>query len=230
MWAMSKRVILFSIVNILVFITLSISFSFAAYYFGFDPSGIQGLLGFYVLIGMGGSIISLMMSKWTAKKFMGVKVIDPKTTNQEERWLIDRVYEYSRKAKLPVMPEVGFYNSPEVNAFATGPSKKNSLVAVSAGLMQNMNKDEVEGVLAHEVAHIANGDMVTMALVQGVVNAFVMFFARVAAFALQNAMRSDDDESPASGGIAYYITTFIFEIFFGLLSSFIYFLTIRSPF
>jgi heat shock protein HtpX len=117
------------------------------------------------------------------------------------------------------MPEVGIYQSGEINAFATGPSKSSSLVAVSTGLLDRMNDEEVEGVLAHEVAHIANGDMVTMALVQGVVNAFVMFFARIAAFALQNAMKSDDDESPVGGGLAHMFTVMAFEIVFGILGS-----------
>ena len=117
------------------------------------------------------------------------------------------------------MPEVGIYNSPEVNAFATGPSKRNSLVAVSTGLLNGMSQDEVEGVLAHEVSHIANGDMVTMTLIQGVVNAFVMFFARIAAFAVSNFMRGDDEEGEGLGWFAHMAVIFVFEIIFGLLGS-----------
>jgi heat shock protein HtpX len=129
------------------------------------------------------------------------------------------------------MPEVGVYQSPEVNAFATGPSKNNALVAVSSGLIQQMNADELEGVLAHEIAHVANGDMVTMALVQGVVNAFVMFFARIAAFALQNVMSGDrDDDRPVNTGWAYHISVMVFEMAFSLLGMFVvaYFSRIRE--
>jgi heat shock protein HtpX len=129
------------------------------------------------------------------------------------------------------MPEVGVYQSPEVNAFATGPSRNNSLVAVSSGLLQQMTVDEVEGVLAHEIAHVANGDMVTMALVQGVVNAFVMFFARIAAFALQNVLSGDrDDDRPAASGMAYHISVMVFEIAFSFLGMFVvaYFSRIRE--
>ena len=124
---------------------------------------------------------------------MGVRIIDPNSSDSASRELVQVVHHLARGAGLPKMPEVGVYNSPEVNAFATGPSKSNSLVAVSAGLLNHMDRRELEGVLGHEIAHIANGDMVTMTLLQGVVNAFVMFLSRVLAFALTQAMRGRDD-------------------------------------
>ena len=147
---------------------------------------------FCLVWGMVGSFISLQMSKWMAKRSMGVQVVE---ANGQFSNLVNTVHRLARMANLPKMPEVGVYESAEVNAFATGPSKSNSLVAVSTGLLRSMSEDEIEGVLAHEVAHIANGDMVTMTLAQGVINAFVMFFARVVAFAIDNALRSDNDRS-----------------------------------
>lgn len=160
------------------------------------PYGIdyKALAGFCLIWGMVGSFISLAMSKWMAKKMMGVVLVDQEPHYQQ---LVHKVHEFSRKAGIRKMPEVGVYDSDEVNAFATGPSKNNSLVAVSSGLLRSMGQDEIEGVLAHEVTHIANGDMVTMTLIQGVVNAFVMFFAKVVSFAITNAMRGDDDEGPS---------------------------------
>jgi heat shock protein HtpX len=144
---------------------------------------------------------------------------------------VRKVHVMAKQAGIEKMPEVGVYHSPEVNAFATGPSKNNALVAVSTGLLQQMNTDEVEGVLAHEVAHVANGDMVTMALIQGVVNAFVMFFARIAAFALQNVMSGDrDDDRPVNTGWAYHISVMVFEIIFSFLGMFVvaYFSRLRE--
>lgn len=178
----------------------------------------ESLLAFCLIWGMVGSFISLAMSKFMAKRFMGVKVVE--ATGQYHE-LVNTVHRLAKAAGLPKMPEVGVYDSPEVNAFATGPSKSNSLVAVSTGLLNQMSKDEVEGVLGHEVAHIANGDMVTMTLIQGVINAFVMFLARIAAFALQNAMKSDNDDRPVGGGWSYMLTTFAFEIFFGFIGMFV---------
>ncbi len=148
------------------------------------------LLLFCGFWGMGGAFISLFISKWMAKTMMKVKIIDPRTSNSHLRDLVDMVHDMAKKAKLPKMPEVGVYEANEVNAFATGPSKSNSLVAVSSGLLNRMNREEIKGVLGHEVAHIANGDMVTMTLIQGVVNAFVMFFARIVA----NIIGSQVDE------------------------------------
>ncbi|MCB0386575.1 MAG: protease HtpX, partial [Bdellovibrionales bacterium] len=181
MFAIAKRVFFFTIVNILVIATLSITASLASHFFGFDLSGYTGLLIFCAIFGMGGAFISLAMSKMMAKWMFGLRIIDPRTTDPVGRQIVEVIHDLARKARLSKMPEVGVYESEEVNAFATGPSKNNSLVAVSTGLLRRMNKDQVEGVLGHEVAHIANGDMVTMTLIQGVINALVMFAARIIA-------------------------------------------------
>lgn len=180
----AKRVFLFVAVNILIITTMSVVFSVLGLQPYLDAKGInyQSLLIFCVLWGFGGAFISLALSRLMAKWMMGVKVIDPQNASPEMKNLVTRVHGFARKAGLGTMPEVGYYEGEELNAFATGPTKNRSLVAVSTGLLRNMNQSEVDGVLAHEVAHIANGDMVTMTLVQGVVNAFVMFLARVAGF------------------------------------------------
>lgn len=216
---MFKRFGLFLITNLLMVIGISIILSLLGVNGYLTQQGIDfnSLLIFCLVWGFAGSFISLMLSKFMAKTMMGVKIVDG---SSQYTPLVNKIHALARQAGLPKMPEVGVYESPDINAFATGPSKSNSLVAVSTGLLQKMNDDEVEGVLAHEVAHIANGDMVTMALVQGVMNAFVMFFARIAAFALQQAMRKDDDESPV-GGLSYYLTTVVFEMVFGFLSMFV---------
>ena len=180
----AKRVFLFVSVNILIIATLSIAMSLLGVQPYLEAKGInyQSLLIFCVLWGFGGAFISLALSKVMAKWMMGVKIIDPNTTDYEFRSLVQKVYGFARKAGIEKMPEVGYYEADDLNAFATGPTKNRSLVAVSTGLLRNMNENELDGVLAHEVAHIANGDMVTMTLVQGVVNAFVMFLARVIGF------------------------------------------------
>jgi heat shock protein HtpX len=141
---------------------------------------------------MAGSLISLALSRVMAKRMMGVRVIDPNTRDPQEREIVEMVHNLARAARLPAMPEVGYYDSPEVNAFATGPTKSRALVAVSSGLWQRMSRDEVEGVLGHEITHVSNGDMVTMTLLQGVVNAFVLFFARVIAFAVSQNVRDEN--------------------------------------
>ena len=161
---------------------------------------------------MGGAFISLQMSRFIAKQAMGVQLVDGRTGQPDADWLYATVRQLTDRAGLP-MPEVGIYESPEVNAFATGPSKSRSLVAVSTGLLRTMQRDEVEGVLAHEVAHIGNGDMVTMTLIQGVVNAFVMFFARVIASLLRNAV----DERMS--GAVFFMTVIVLQIVLGLLGS-----------
>ncbi|MCT4641617.1 MAG: protease HtpX [Bacteriovoracaceae bacterium] len=219
---MFKRVGLFLIMNITIMISVSLLMSIfnVQPYLSANGLNYQSLLLFCLIWGSVGSFISLQLSRWQAKKFMGVQLVqsdDPRFGS-----LVNTVYRLSKSAGLNTMPEVGIYNSPEVNAFATGPSKSRSLVAVSSGLLNSMNDDEVEGVLAHEVSHIANGDMVTMALIQGVVNAFVMFFARIAAFAIQNALRSNDEDNSSSvGGWSYYLTTMLFEVLFGFIGMFI---------
>lgn len=165
---------------------------------------------------MGGAFISLALSKVLAKTMMGVKVIDPNTADPTLRALV-RAVDKLRRPPASV-PEVGIYESPEVNAFATGPTKRSSIVAVSTGLLQRMDQPEVEGVLSHEIAHIANGDMVTMTLIQGVVNAFVMFLARVIAFAAAQFFARDRDEGEGFSYI-YFLVQFVFEIVFMLLGS-----------
>ena len=155
--------------------------------------GIQGNLPFYLifysLIGFGGAFFSLAISKWSAKKWMGVQIIDPGRCGGEERELVEMVHEMARAARLTQMPEVGIYESQDMNAFATGPSKRNSLVAVSSGLLARTNKEELRGVLGHEVAHIANGDMVTMTLLMGVINTMVLLAARLVAQLITSRMR-----------------------------------------
>lgn len=219
---MLKRIFLFGLVNVAVIVTVSVILSVLGVEPYLTANGInyQSLLVFCAIWGMVGSFISLAISKWMAKKMMGVQII-PENASGHYGDLVRTVHKLAKAAGLPKMPEVGVYQGAEVNAFATGPSKSNSLVAVSTGLLESMNRDEVEGVLGHEVAHIANGDMVTMTLIQGVINAFVMFFARIAAFAVQNALRSDDEEGQGVGGLAYMFTTIIFEIIFGIIGSMI---------
>ena len=181
MFAMCKRVFLFLIVNILIITTLSISWSLVSFYFGLDSSGYVGLMVLCLIFGMGGAFISLLLSKKIAKWMMRVQIIDPHTSDPQMRQLIEMVHRSATAARLSKMPEVGVYQGEEVNAFATGPSKRNSLVAVSTGLLHRLDKDEVEAIIGHEVAHIANGDMVTMTLIQGIINALVMFVAHIIA-------------------------------------------------
>jgi heat shock protein HtpX len=223
--AIAKRVILFLAVNMAMVFTISIVLRLLGVQPYLTQYGLNyvSLAVFCLVWGMGGAFFSLAISRMTAKWMMGVKVIDPNAAGEYGE-LVRTVHDLARAARLPAMPEVGVYDSPEVNAFATGPTKSRSLVAVSTGLLRGMNRNEVNGVLAHEIAHIANGDMVTMTLIQGIVNAFVMFLARIAAFALSAALasRSDDrEESPASSGIANFIATIVFEIIFGLIGAMI---------
>jgi len=227
---MVKRIFLFVLTNILVMVTVSFFLRILGIGHYVTAAGLDysALMIFCLIWGFVGSGISLLMSKFMAKRMMGVEIVDERGQYAD---LVRKVHALARAAGLTKMPEVGVYQSNEVNAFATGPSKNNSLVAVSSGLLQQMTTDEVEGVLAHEIAHVANGDMVTMALVQGVVNAFVMFFARIAAYALQNVMSGDqDDERPATSGFAYHITVMVFEIAFSFLGMFVvaYFSRIRE--
>lgn len=180
----AKRVFLFVATNILIIATLSIVMSVFGIQPYLDAKGInyQSLMIFCVLWGFGGAFISLALSRIMAKWMMGVKLIEPDTREPELRNLVLKVHGFARKSGIKTMPQVGYYEADDLNAFATGPTKNRSLVAVSTGLLRNMNEKELDGVLAHEVAHIANGDMVTMTLVQGVVNAFVMFLARIIGF------------------------------------------------
>jgi heat shock protein HtpX len=212
---MAKRVFLFLLVNLLVILTITIVCWIFHVPRLIGSTRYGGLLVFCAVAGMGGSLISLALSRWMAKFMMGVRVIDPNTTDPEARGLVDMVYGLARTAGLPVMPEVGVYNSPEVNAFATGPSRSRALVAVSAGLLNHMKTSDVEGVLGHETAHIANGDMVTMALIQGVVNAIAMFLAWALALALSQGSSRDDNR----GGNFFmqWMLVDVFQVIFGML-------------
>jgi len=192
-WQVTKRVFLFLLVNILVMLTLGI---IAGLLFS-GPlrriGGYQHLFLFCFVWGMGGAFISLALSRFMAKMMMGVRVVDPNTSDPDLQRLLQTVQHLARAAGLPVMPEVGIYDSPEINAFATGPSRSRALVAVSSGLLGRMRQYDVEGVLGHEIAHVANGDMVTMTLIQGVVNAFAYFLGWVLAIALSRGSDRDDE-------------------------------------
>jgi heat shock protein HtpX len=207
-----KRIFLFMATNIAIMVTLMIVLSLLGFTGYLTATGIDyaALMVFSLVWGFGGAAISLLMSRWMAKTAMGVQLVNGGTGHAELDWLHQTVQRLTMKAGLP-MPEVGIYDSPEVNAFATGPSKRSSLVAVSSGLMRSMRRDEIEGVLAHEVSHIQNGDMVTMTLVQGVVNAFSIFFSRVIA----NIVRQLVDERIS--GVVFFVTTIVFDIVFSML-------------
>ena len=212
---MGKRIFLFLATNIAIVLTLSVIASILGIgnYLGRQGIDIGGLAVFCLFWGMGGAFISLQISRWIAKRATGVKLVDGRTGNSQADWLHQTIERLTRQANLP-MPEVGIYPSDEVNAFATGPSKSRSLVAVSSGLLRSMRPEEVEGVLAHEVTHIANGDMVTMTLLQGVINAFVMFLARIIAYAIT---RSSDSRS--RGGGMEFLIVIVLQIVLGLLGN-----------
>ena len=213
----AKRVFLFVVVNILVMIT--ITFILGILHVGnyFPRGGLAGLAVFCLIWGFAGALISLALSRVMAKWSMGVQVIPPETNDPTLRRLVDTVHGLARAAGLP-LPEVGIYQSDEVNAFATGPTRSRALVAVSTGLLGRMGSQEVEGVLGHEITHVANGDMVTMTLIQGVINAFVLFLSRVLAFALSQAMRSRDDDRDSGGGLQF-LFVILFQIVFSILGS-----------
>ena len=213
---MGKRIFLFVLTNLAIVATLTIVVSILGVNQGITADGINvgALAVFCFIYGMGGAFISLLISRWMAKRATGVRLVDGRTGNADLDWLYETVGRLTRQANLP-MPEVGVYDSPEVNAFATGPSKSRSLVAVSSGLMRGMRREEIEGVLGHEVAHIANGDMVTMTLLQGVVNAFVMFAARIVA----HVMTRSSDGRQGSGGGMYFLIVIVLQIVFGILGS-----------
>ncbi len=216
--AFAKRIALFLLLNFLVITMISVVLNFfnirpylTAY--GLDY---KSLMIFCLLWGFGGAFISLALSRVMAKWSMGVQVIDLRTNDPELRKLLDIVHSLAKEAGLPAMPEVGIYRSNEVNAFATGPSRSRSLVAVSTGLLNRMETEELRGVLAHEISHVANGDMVTMTLLQGVVNAFVMFLARAIAYILSGAGRGGRENNI---GASYFLFVFLFQTVFMILGS-----------
>ncbi len=219
-----KRIFLLIATNMAILLVASIVMSIL----GVNTSTMGGLLVFAAIFGFGGAFISLAISKWMAKKTMGCEVITTPRDNME-RWLVETVARQAEQAGIK-MPEVAIYQSPELNAFATGPSKDNSLVAVSSGLLYGMTQDEIEGVLAHEVSHVANGDMVTLTLIQGVVNTFVIFAARVVASIINNFVASNDEEGEGLGMFAYMAVVFVLDMLFGILASMIvaYFSRVRE--
>jgi heat shock protein HtpX len=206
---------LLMVVNILVMLTLGIVASLLLGHRA-QSFGYQNLFLFCFIWGMGGAFISLLISRWMAKMMMGVQVIDPNTTSPAEQQLVQTVYHLARAAGLPAMPEVGIYNSPEINAFATGPSKSRALVAVSSGLLNHMKQSDVEGVLGHEITHVANGDMVTMTLIQGVINAFAMFLARILAAFLT---RGDSRDGRGGSFFMEWMLISLFQTVFMILGS-----------
>lgn len=214
------RIGLFLLTNLAVLLVCGIAFTVISAVFGLGgvhSGGNLNLISLMVMClvwGMGGSIISLFLSKWMAKKSTGTVVIET-PQNGTEQWLVDTVARQAQAVGIK-MPEVGIFDSSQPNAFATGWSKNSSLVAVSTGLIHTMTPDEVEAVLAHEIGHVANGDMVTLALIQGVVNAFVMFFARIIGNFVDRAIFKNESDSP---GIAYFITSMVMDILLGILAS-----------
>ena len=215
-----KRIFLLIATNLAVMVVLSIAVSLLGVnkYLSANGLNLGMLLAFSAVLGFGGAFISLLMSKQMAKWSTGAQVITT-PQNSTELWLFDTVHKLAREANLPAMPEVAIYEG-EPNAFATGPSKSNSLVAVSTGLLQSMTREEAEAVLAHEVAHVANGDMVTLTLIQGVVNTFVYFLSRVVGYLVDSFLRRGDSES-SGPGIGYTITVVVCDILFGVLASII---------
>ena len=208
------RIVLFLATNMAILVLLGIVMSV----FGVDSRSTSGLLLIAAVFGMGGSFISLAMSKWIAKKSTGAHVIE-NPSNPTEQWLYNTVQRMAKDAEIG-MPEVAMYNAADMNAFATGMNKNNALVAVSSGLLQNMSKDEVEAVLAHEITHVACGDMVTLSLIQGVLNTFVIFLSRIAANIINNFL-SGDEEGEGLGFFAYMAVTIVLELVLGLFASII---------
>ena len=213
---MFKRAALFLATNLAVVVLLGIVLSILQGVFGINLGNNGGLLVMALVFGFGGSFISLMMSKWVAKRGTGAQVIEQPRT-EGEQWLVSTVRRQAEAAGI-AMPEVAIYDAPEINAFATGPSRNNSLVAVSTGLLRSMSRDEAEAVLAHEVSHVANGDMVTMALIQGVLNTFVIVLSRVVGRVIDGYLSGNRD---GGVGIGYFASVFVLDMVFGLFASMI---------
>ena len=212
-----KRIFLFVLTNLAIVLVLSV----VAQLTGLDAwlaqqgGSLSGLLVFAALFGFGGSLISLAISKWMAVRAMGVQIIrQPSST--DEQWLLDTVRALANKAGVG-MPDVGIFDSPQPNAFATGPRRDSALVAVSSGLLSSMNRTEIEAVLGHELTHVANGDMVTLTLIQGVVNTFVIFLSRIVGNIVDRSTSRDSD----GRGIAYFITVMVTQLVLGILASII---------
>lgn len=213
------RVLLFIGTNIAVLVLLNIALFIVQGVFHVRLGNYTGLLFMAAVMGMGGSFISLAMSKWIAKRTTGAQVItEPR--NDSERWLIETVRAEAQKAGIG-MPEVAVYDAPDMNAFATGMSRNSALIAVSTGLLQSMDRNQVQAVLGHEITHVANGDMVTMGLIQGVLNTFVIFFARIIGTVIDNALTGNRNSQGSGGGIFYFIIVMVLQVALGFLASII---------
>ncbi len=208
---MFKRIALFLATNLAVLLVFSVVMAV----FGIDPRTNAGLLVMAVLFGFGGSLISLLSSKWIAKMTTRAHVIQ-EPRSEVERWLVQTVRRQAEASGIG-MPEVAIYDAPEINAFATGANRNNALVAVSTGLLRAMDRDEAEAVLAHEVSHVANGDMITMALLQGVLNTFVIVLARLVGRVVDGFLGGQREDG--SVGIGYYLSVFVLDMVFGVLAS-----------
>ncbi|MDR4515210.1 protease HtpX [Nitrosomonas sp.] len=214
-----KRIFLFLATNLAIVIVLSVTLRLLGFERILDEQGtgldLNSLLLFAAVFGFGGSFISLAMSKWTAKRLTGAQVIEM-PRNAQEHWLVSTVQQQAKAAGIG-MPEIAIYHAPDINAFATGMSKNDALVAVSTGLLNSMSQDEAEAVLAHEVSHVANGDMVTLALIQGVVNTFVIFISRVIGHTVDRVIFKTEH----GHGPAFWITAIIAEVILGILATII---------
>ena len=215
-----KRIALFLLTNIAVVVVLGIVASLLGVNRFLTANGLNlaSLLGFAFIMGFGGAIVSLLISKPMAKWSAGVRLID-QPSNQDEAWIVETVRKFADKAGIG-MPEVGIFEG-DPNAFATGAFKNSALVAVSTGLLQGMTREEVEAVIGHEVAHIANGDMVTMTLIQGVMNTFVVFLSRAIGYAVDSFLRKGDDRESSGPGIGYYVSTIVLDILLGFVAAII---------
>jgi heat shock protein HtpX len=213
-----KRIFLFVVTNLAVLALLSLVVFIVERAFGvrLAGGGLGGLLVFAAIFGFGGALISLALSKWTAKRMMGVRVIAA-PQSEVERWLVDTVRRLADQARIG-MPEVGIFDAEEMNAFATGARRNAALVAVSSGLLRSMSRTQIEAVLGHEVTHVANGDMVTLALLQGVLNTFVIFLARIIGSIVDRALFKNERED---SGIGFFLTTMVAQIVLGILASMI---------
>ncbi|MGL9769284.1 MAG: protease HtpX [Sodalis sp. (in: enterobacteria)] len=211
------RIVFFLLTDLAVMVVFGIVLSLS----GIQSSSIVGLMIMVGLFGFGGAFVSLLMSKSMALHSVGGEIIK-QSRNETERWLLNTVRHLAQQAKI-IMPQVALYHAPDINAFATGARRDFSLVAVSTGLLQNMNRDEAEAVIGHEISHIANGDMVTMTLIQGIVNTFVIFISRILAQLAAGFMSSSHDEEERDNGnpIVYFAVSMVLELFFGILASII---------
>ncbi len=211
------RIALFLLTNLGVMLVFGLILSLT----GIQSSSVQGLMIMAGLFGFGGAFVSLLMSKWMALRSVGGEVIE-QPQNETERWLMQTIAQQSQQAGI-AMPKVAIYHAPDINAFATGARRDASLVAVSTGLLQNMSRDEAEAVLAHEISHIASGDMVTMTLIQGIVNTFVIFISRILAQIAAGFLSGDREEGESNNGnpMVYFVVSMVLELVFGIVASII---------